>query len=109
MAVTVTVSELETLTGADTATATRLLSLATELVTRYVNNTATPESILNESVIRLSGWLHNSPPSRTNELSIGADISIRVSVSHNAALRHSGAMSLLSPYKKRRASPIKGD
>ena len=106
MAVTVTDSELAGQIGADAAIATRLLKVATEIVTRYVNNEEAPEAILNEACIRLSGWLYESPANRTSQIGIGPDISLRFNLSQNSALRHSGAMSLLSPYKRRRASPI---
>lgn len=92
--------------GADTDTATRLKKVAMEIITRYLNNKDAPETITDEACIRLSGWLYESPANRTNQLGIGPDITLRFNVSHNSALRHSGAMSLLSPYKKRRASPI---
>ena len=46
MAVTITDSELAGQIGADAETATRLLKLAMEIVTRYVNNSDTPEVIL---------------------------------------------------------------
>ena len=99
-------TELAGIIGADAETATRLLKLATEIVTRYVNNSDTPETITNEACIRLSGWLYESPANRTSQIGIGPDISLRFNLSHLSALRHSGAMSLLSPYKRRRASPI---
>ena len=99
-------TELAGQIGADADTATRLLKLALEIVTRYVNNSEAPEVILNEACIRLCGWLYESPANRTSQIGIGPDISLRFNLSQNLALRHSGAMSLLSPYKRRRASPI---
>ena len=100
-------TELAGIIGADAETATRLLKLAMEIVTRYVNNSEAPEVTLRmRRVIRLCGWLYESPANRTSQIGIGPDISLRFNLSQNSALRHSGAMSLLSPYKRRRASPI---
>ena len=105
----ITASELAGHIGADATESARLLALSTEIITRYVNNTATPETIKNEAIIRLSGWLNDSPANSVTQSEIGADVKTRYNVSHNSALRHSGAMSLLSPYKRRRASQIKSE
>ena len=107
MAIDAGTTELQEATGADAATATRLSAVCKEIANRYVNNDDVPESILNEAVIRLAGWLYESPAGRTSQLSLGPDMATRFNLSHNAALRHSGAMSLLSPYRRRRADSIK--
>ena len=59
MAVTLTAPELAQAVGVDSTTATRLLPVATELVTRYAPDA--PDAISNEAVIRCAGWLSEQP------------------------------------------------
>ena len=87
---------------ADT-TANRIGGTAAALVERYASNA--PQAIKNEAVIRCSGWLYEAPSSGIRSQSIGP-MSIDFTPSMQSALRHSGAMSLLSPFKIRRAGTI---
>ena len=91
----------------DQVVAQRLRDVCHETITRYVNNDDLPDVMLNESIIRLAGWLNESPANSISRLRMGPDVEMHHAKSHNAALRHCGAMSLLSPYKRRRANPIK--
>ena len=103
MAVTVTSAELAEAVGVDSVTAARLLAVATALVTRYAPDA--PAAIQGAAVLRVSGWLSEAPASGVRSESIG-DISTTYSPMATGALRASGGMSLLSPWKKRRAGPI---
>lgn len=103
MAVTILADALASSLGLDLETATRLLPVATELVNRYAN--AAPDSIANEAVIRCAGWLAEQPHASIRSESQG-DISTSYATSEVSALRHSGAMALLSPWKVRRAGAI---
>ena len=78
-------------------------SVAGALVERYAN--AAPQAVKNEAVIRCAGWLADSPSSGIRDESAG-QLSASYSASMTGALRHSGAMGLLSPWRVRRAGKI---
>ena len=103
MAVTLTSAELAEAVGVDSATATRLLAVATALVTRHAP--AAPDAISNEAVIRTAGWLAEQPSAAITSETEG-DIRTSYAPSMLSALRHSGGMALLSPWKNRRAGAI---
>ena len=103
MAVTITATELAEAIGTDATTATRLLAVATELATRYAP--AAPTAIANEAVIRTAGWLAEQPSASITSETEG-DIRTSYAVTMLSALRHSGAMALLSPWKVRRGGAI---
>ena len=93
---TITDADLASAIGSDTATATRLLAVASEVVTRYAPDA--PDAIHNEAVIRLAGWLWQSPPGVLPS-SVG-ERDFQTQREHvTGGLRSSGAMSLLRPYK----------
>ena len=103
MAVSLTVADLESGAGLTSAQATRLLPVATALVQQYAPSA--PTEIQNEAVIRLCGHLRQAP-NGLRKLDTG-----RVSIEYDTAggrapLRQSGAASLLSPWKRRRAGAI---
>ena len=81
----------------------RLLDVATEMVSQYAPDA--PTAILNEAVIRVCGYLAQQPSDARRESTTGG-ISTGWAPTHTSALRHSGAMSLLSPWKIRRAGAI---
>ena len=83
--------------------ANALGEVASALVERYADNA--PQAIKNEAVLRCAGWLYEAPSSGIRAQSIGP-MSIDFTPSMQSALRHSGAMSLLSPFKIRRAGAI---
>ena len=103
MAVTLTAAELAQTVGVDSATATRLLSVATALVTKYAPDA--PDAISNEAAIRTAAWLNEAPASGVRSESIG-DVSTVFSPMATGALRASGAMAMLSVFKRRRARSI---
>ena len=103
MAITLTVATLQTELGVDSVTATRLLAVSSALVERYAPEA--PEAISNEAAIRCAGWLAEHPHAAIRSESIG-DIETAFAPSMQSALRHSGGMALLSPWKVRRAGAI---
>ena len=105
--VTISASELATAAGITVEVAERLLPVATAMVIRYAPDA--PSVLLNEGVIRVSGWLsgRTATGATSEALEVGAFRSeTRHSPSQQGALRFSGAMSLLSPWKQRRAGLI---
>ena len=103
MAVDINISALQIALGINSASATRLLPVASALVERYAPDA--PEVVLNEAVIRCAGWLNEQPAAAVRSESIG-DVETAYAPSMHSALRHSGAMALLSPWKVRRAGAI---
>ena len=87
------------------ADAARLGPVCSALTERFASGA--PDSVKSESVIRTAGWLHESKPGLADsKVSVGPlDIS-RTFSPGLSALRHSGAMALLSPWKIRRAGRI---
>ena len=103
MALTLTAAELAEAIGVDSAAATRLLPVATALVTRYAP--AAPAPISNEAAIRCAGWLAEQPNASITSETEG-DIRTSYAPTMTSALRHSGGMALLSPWKVRRAGAV---
>lgn len=104
MAVTLTAAELATALEAHPALAARLLATSTALVERYAPGA--PEAVQNEAVIRMAGWLIETPAGGIRSETIG-DVRTGFEAGRSlGALRHSGAMGLLSPWKVRRAGAI---
>ena len=100
MAVTLTDAELAAALAVDPVLAARLRPVAVALVERYAPEA--PVAVQNEAVIRTAGWLAESPhgPIRsetTGDIRTGFD-----GARSMGALRHSGGMGLLSPWKVRR-------
>lgn len=96
MAITLTAAELAAAlrmgdAPEETAEATRLLAYATEAVTKHAGDA--PDTAQNEASIRLAGYLYDQPFAPRGD-------------GHSAALRNSGAASILSPYRVRRAGII---
>ena len=100
---TLTAAQLAEAVGTDATTATRLLAVATELVTRHAPEA--PGAISNEAAIRCAGWLAEQPSASITGETEG-DIRTSYAPTMLSALRHSGAMALLSPWKIRRAGAI---
>ena len=76
---------------------------AAALVERHAPDA--PASIKREAVIRCAGWLAEAPAGGERSESTG-DVRTSFSPGMTGALRHSGAMGLLSPWKVRRAGAI---
>ena len=89
----------------DGAPVARLGAVAAALTEEY--SPGAPQPIRDEAVIRTAGWLHESIPGLADsKFSVGPlDIS-RTFAPGFSALRHSGSMALLSPWKVRRAGRI---
>ena len=103
MAVTLTAAELAEAVGVDATTATRLKAVAAALVERYAPDA--PDAVANEAAIRTAGWLAEQPSAAIRSETEG-DIQTSYSPTMLSALRHSGGMALLSPWKIRRAGAI---
>ena len=103
MAVTITASQLSEAIKQPQEVAERLLPVATELVENYAEHA--PEAVQNEAAVRVSGYLAQQPADARRSTTIGS-ISSSWASTHTGALRHSGAMSLLNPWKRRRAGVI---
>ena len=102
MAVTLQASELETLLGVNLDTATRLLNVASSLVEQYVRGSTVSGGVMNEAALRVAGYLHGQPKPGIKRESAGP-LSVSYAADNTSALRHSGAMALLTSYKQRRA------
>ena len=72
----------------------------TTLVDRYAPHA--PSEIKNEAAIRTAGYLQQHPMSGMGQESLGS-LQVSLTTSQLSALRHSGSMALLSPWKVRRA------
>ena len=81
----------------------RLGEAAAALVERHAPGA--PQAIRNEAVIRCAGWLREAPAAGVRAESMG-DISTTFAPSMTGALRASGAMGLLGPWRVRRAGAI---
>ena len=87
----------------DDDTLARLGSAAAALVERYA--AGAPQAIKDEAVTRTAGYLAEQPAAAVRSESTG-DISTSFAPSMQSALRHSGSMALLAPWKVRRAGAI---
>ena len=91
--------------GSSESVAERLGPVAAALVERYASRA--PPEIKSESVVRCCGWLYQSTPGLADsKLSAGPVDIVRTFSPGYSALRHSGSMALLSPWKIRRAGRI---
>ena len=86
----------------DTVTA-RLGATSAALVERFAPGA--PVAVKCEAVIRCAGWLREAPAYGARSESEG-EISTSFSPSMTGALRASGAMAMLSPWKVRRAGVL---
>ncbi len=103
MAVTLTETDLMAVLAVNQNLATRVHGVAVALVERYAPEA--PEAVQNEAVIRCAGWLHGQPAAGIRSETAGP-MTVDYASSMVSALRHSGAMALLSPWKVRRAGTI---
>ena len=87
----------------DDERAAALGSTAAALVEAYAD--AAPQAVRDEACVRCAGWLHGQPAASVRTSRVG-EIELEFAPSMVGALRHSGAMSLLSPFKRRRAGRI---
>ena len=103
MAVTITAAELASASGLDTATATRLLPVATQLVTDYA--AGAPDVLANEAAIRFVGYMARSGGGVITSKNVGP-VSVTFQSSDAAMFRNCGAAALLTRYRIRRAGAI---
>ena len=103
MAVTISAADLGDAAQLSPDQATRLLSVATALVERYAPDA--PEAIQNEAAVRCAGWLGHTAAGSIAKVETGPR-STEYAVGQKGARRHSGAMSLLAPWKVRRAGAV---
>lgn len=99
----ITPADLALEIGVDETRAEHLFGAANALVEKY--SSGAPDAIKREAVIRCSGWLAHQPAASIRSEETG-DISTSYATASMSALRHSGAMALLSPWKVRRAGVI---
>ena len=103
MAVTLSALHLAEAVGVDAITAARVLAVAAALIERYAP--AAPVAVQNEAAIRVSGYLTQQPESAQRSDRIG-DVETQWAAGNVSALRHSGAMGLLTFWKARRGGAI---
>ncbi len=94
---------LETALDLDDPETARLVEAASAIVDRYA--AGAPEAVRDEAVVRVAGYLAECPPAPIRHERVG-EISTGFHRDSQSALRHSGAMALLSPWKVRRAGAI---
>ena len=99
MAVNLTASALAQALGVNQAMADRLHPVAVALVEKYAPTA--PTAVQDEAVVRCAGWLSEQPHASIQSESTG-DIRTSYSTTNLSALRASGGMALLSPWKMRR-------
>ena len=109
MAVTITAQEVQDELSQTSAAPLNLkfqrrFDVAREAVQKYVGTDGAPDAVMNESVLRVVGYLNESPNAAVSSYSGAVATSFMPGA--RAALRYSGAMSLLSPYRIRRGGVI---
>ena len=87
--------------GSSEDVACRLGPVVSELVERYASGA--PAAVKSEAVIRGAGWLFASKPGLRKVGVSNVDFEFS---GGQSALRHSGAMALLNPWKIRRAGAV---
>ena len=100
-AVTAATTALAEAVGASESVAGRLGPVVAAIVERFAPGA--PAAVKSEAVIRASGWLQRSKPGLRKIGISSIDIEY---ASGQSALRNSGAMSLLTGFKIRRAGKI---
>lgn len=101
MPVGINAAQLATTIKTTPEIAARLLPVVSLMIERFAPNA--PDEIQDESAIRCAGWLADMTPS-INIRAGGLTLRKSRHRSDLGALRSSGAMSLLSPYRHRRGS-----
>ena len=98
---------LNSMISAEREKVVRFGAVASAMVERYAPDA--PEIIRDEALLRCAGWLKGTPAALPlNSLRVGP-ITIRRGPGMNqyvSALRNSGAMAILAPWKRRRAGVI---
>ena len=98
MAVTLTAQALGEAADIDTTTATRLLTIVVALVDHYAPDA--PDALSNQAAIRTAGWISEHPSASIRSEEVG-DIRTAFAPSMTGAMLHSGAKSLLYPWRSK--------
>ena len=78
---------------------------ASALVERFAPDA--PQAVRNEAVIRVAGWIRSREPMPLQAFTVGGlRMDFRERFYSPDALRNSGARSLLTPWRTRRALPV---
>ena len=104
MPITLTITDIRNDINVDNSRAAQLLLSASAIVNRYANSD-TPDGVLNEAALRCAGWLALQPFASVRRDDQGG-VSTNYAPNLHSALRNSGGMALLSPFRKRRAGAI---
>ena len=99
----ISAGELAAVIDVDPERANHLLAASWPMVERYA--ALAPDGVLREAVVRCAGYLKEQPAASIRSESVG-DLSTGFAPSNMSALRHSGAMALLTSWKIRRAGAI---
>lgn len=83
--------------------AQRIHAAAVQMVTDYAPDA--PTEIVNEAIVRLGGYLAQSDFGTIRSETLGPQ-SFEFVTNHAAMFRNSGAMALLTRYKRRRAGAV---
>ena len=83
--------------------ARRWLIMATPIIERYAPEA--PQVLQNEALVRFVAYMVESGTGAVMEKTVGP-VTVKYITNHSAMFRNSGAASLLTPYKKRRAGAI---
>ena len=100
---TLTAADVVAALGVTEGRAETLLATAAALVERFAPDA--PSAITREAQLRACGWLAQAPSGGQRSEEQG-DIRTAYTPAATGALRASGAMALLSPWKNRRAGAI---
>ena len=98
-------ANLAEILGLDAAVAVRLFAVASAMVAEYCPTA--PDPIRDEAIVRTSAYLREMPGGSIQRLQTGGVEIEFQKPSGRSALRFSGSMSLLSPYKVRRGMVIR--
>ena len=105
MAITLTAAQLTTRTGALPADAPGLLAAVSELVMKYAPDA--PDTLQNEAVVRLGGYLATADYGAVVEQEFGSSaVRHRYVVNHAAMFTSSGAAAILAPWRVRRVGAV---
>ena len=82
----------------------RLFHVASELVMEYCRGSACPSNLQNEAVVRLVGFMASTAKTNQGVKSQQVDdLKVEYFSNHKNAMKNSGAESLLTRFKQRRA------
>ena len=80
----------------------RLFEVGSELVNEFCRDSVVPSELQNEAVLRTVAWLLSDAHRQGIRSQKVDDLTVEYQPGQRSALKHSGAESLLSPFKQRR-------